>query len=191
MAAGARQREANSFEVGDRETETPPERSRLQSNSDDAIACSCIRRHLIALALSCQRHYISRPTDLSLSREREETLSEAHLVSSPSSTLDRAETNFSTAKRRYTGAWYHQLVMYDLPPESAIKNRSRHLSIVWRILANDDVVPRDRFLMDWDRRRASWECRNIKIIDRLSNVEFLHTSNMFCFNIIATSENLL
>ena len=75
VAAGARQREANSFEVGDRETETPPERSRLQSNSDDAIACSCIRRHLIALALSCQRHYISRPTDLSLSREREETLS--------------------------------------------------------------------------------------------------------------------
>lgn len=79
VAAGARQRETNSFEVGDRETETPPERSRLQSNSDDAIACSCIRRHLIALALSCQRHYISRPTDLSLSREREETLSTSRL----------------------------------------------------------------------------------------------------------------
>lgn len=70
VAAETWQREASNFEVGDRETETPPERSRLQSNSDDAIACSCIRRHLIALALSCQRHYISRLADLFLSPEQ-------------------------------------------------------------------------------------------------------------------------
>lgn len=31
--------------------------------SDDATACSCIRRHLIALASSCQLHYVSSSSD--------------------------------------------------------------------------------------------------------------------------------
>jgi len=76
VSKGTREAEVEERDIRYKERRREPrwrdpseKRSRLQSSSDDAIACSCIRRHLIALALSCQIHYISLSSG-SLSRSR-------------------------------------------------------------------------------------------------------------------------
>lgn len=118
-------------------------RSRLQSSSDDAIACSCIRRHLIALALSCQIHYISLSSDLFL-----------ELADSSSSVFPRStRSNFRLEQRR--------VGHFEMPHGGFLSGgQTNKFCFLYSISGTDDVV------------KITWKSRGLpmkRIAERLRN----------------------